>query len=165
VLVELIDPVSTKTAKEGDHFAIRLAEPLVVDGQVVAKAGDTGVGEVIFASPPGLSGRPARLVLAARYVSEGDVKIPLRSFRLGGAGHNNEGAADAVGIASAAFAPLAVVSLAMPGGDVNLPAGARASAKVGADLTLAPLGPAPAAASPNSTTTDTTDNATKGATP
>ncbi|MEI9890138.1 MAG: hypothetical protein WDN45_05505 [Caulobacteraceae bacterium] len=53
VMVELAEPVSTKTHKPGDTFAIRLAEPVVVSGQLVLRAGTTGIGEVVEASKPG----------------------------------------------------------------------------------------------------------------
>ena len=42
VELELAQEVSTKTVKSGDHFAVRLATPVVVDGQVLAPAGASG---------------------------------------------------------------------------------------------------------------------------
>src|SRR6478736_9008088 len=57
VMVELAEPVSTKTHKSGDTFAIRLAEPVVVQGQIVLQAGTKGLGEVTDAAKPGMGGK------------------------------------------------------------------------------------------------------------
>src|SRR5215469_3372872 len=60
VMVQLADAVSTKTHKTGDTFAIRLAEPVVVQGQIVLPAGTVGVGEVDDSSKPGFGGKGAK---------------------------------------------------------------------------------------------------------
>ena len=71
VMVELAEPVSTKTHKAGDRFPIRLAAPVIVDGQVVLPAGTPGVGHVVQASGPGLGGKGAKLVVSARLPDRG----------------------------------------------------------------------------------------------
>jgi hypothetical protein len=58
VLVELTEPVGTKGRKPGDHFGIKLAEPLIVGDRIVIPAGATGVGEIIDVARPGMAGRP-----------------------------------------------------------------------------------------------------------
>jgi hypothetical protein len=95
-------------------------------------AGTGGRGEVVDAARAGMGGKPGELVLAARYLKLGDREIPLRSFKLGGHGANNgHDAQNAVLL-------VGVVGLAMRGGDMVLPVGSEASAKIASDITLAP---------------------------
>ena len=144
VMVELADPLSTKTAKSGDTFALKLSEPLVINHRIVLQAGATGVGQVVEAAKPGLGGKPAKLVVAAQYlVDQHGRHIPLRGLQLSAAGKGRVGAAAAVGAAGIAFAPLGLAAFAIRGGDVELPAGAQAMAKVSKPLFLASIGPAP----------------------
>src|SRR5580704_1804501 len=70
VQVELVDRLSTKTVKTGDTFALQLAAPLIVNGEVVLPAGALGAGEVVESAKPGMGGKPAKLVLAARYLQQ-----------------------------------------------------------------------------------------------
>jgi hypothetical protein len=143
VKIELAEEVSTKTVKPGATFAIRLSEPLVAQGRVVAPAGAVGVGEVIDASKPGLGGKAAKIVLAARYISQGHTRIALRGLQIASAGRGYANTANAVGIGGIAFAPLGFAAMAIRGGDVVLQPGTSGMAKVSTAVTLPSLGPAP----------------------
>ncbi len=140
VTVEIVDALDARKVKSGDQFKIRLVEPVLIGGATIVPAGAAGVGEVIDAKPPGFAGRPARLILAARYLESGGVRLPLQSFKLGGAGEDNTKAAAVVTVA------VGVIGLAVPGGDVAFPAGTRATAKIAADTKTAPLPAAPSSA-------------------
>ena len=142
VKVELAEPISTKTQKTGDHFAIRLSEPLTAQGRIVAPAGATGVGEVIDASKPGMGGKAAKIVLAAKYLQQGRARIPLRGLQIASAGRGYANTANVVGLGGIGFAPLGFVAMAIRGGDVDLPAGTSGMAKVSAAVTLPSLGKA-----------------------
>lgn len=139
VEVELVDRVSTKTAHTGDTFALRLAAPLIVDGQVVLRAGAPGVGEVVEATRRGMGGKGAKLVLAARYVGLGQARAQLQGLQLAAGGHDNTTAAQVVGLSGIAFGPLGLIGLAVPGGNVTFAAGTRAIAAVSTDVELLPL--------------------------
>jgi hypothetical protein len=144
MMVELAEPVSTKTHKTGDTFAIRLAEPVVVGGQIVLQAGATGVGEVTDASKPGFGGKAAKLVLSARSITgPGGNALPLKGLQLSGVGKGHATAATALGLGGIGFAPLGVVGIALHGGDVAIPAGTQATAKLASSTTLRSLGKAP----------------------
>ena len=134
VVVELTNEVSSRTVKPGDTFALVLALPLIADGKVLAPAGATGGGEVVDSAHAGLMGNPGKLVLAARYIDYGGVRIPLRAFKLGGGGANNLGVAFGV-----ALVVSPVLSAIIPGSDIVYAPGTRAVAKVAADLTLSPM--------------------------
>jgi hypothetical protein len=144
VMIELAEPVSTKTHKTGDTFAIRLAEPVVVRGQIVLPAGAPGVGQVVDAAKPGFGGKAAKLVLGARSITApGGQILALKGLQLSAAGKGRAGAATALGIGGIVFLPAGIAGIAIHGGDVALPAGAQATAKLAATSTLKPLGRAP----------------------
>lgn len=163
IKVELAEDVGTKIQKAGDTFALRLAEPLVVDGRVVIPAGARGEGMVVESAKPGFGGKGAKLVLSARYLRQGGVRIPLQSLQLSASGKANTTEAQAAGLGGIAFAPLGFVGLAVKGGDVTFPAGTVATAKLAAGTALPSLGPAPKSALP--ATTPTPVSAPSGAIP
>lgn len=131
--IQLVEELSSKTSLRGDTFRIKLSDPVKVDGRIVIPAGASGRGEVIDAAPAGMGGKPGELVLAARHLSVGGRQVPLRAFKLGGHGMN--GGKDA----QTAVLLFGVVGLAMRGGDMVLPIGAEASAKIAGDITLPPF--------------------------
>jgi hypothetical protein len=144
VMVQLADPVSTKTHKTGDTFAIRLAEPVVVQGRIVLPTGTVGVGEVTDAAKPGLGGKGAKLVLSARSLTgPGGAELPLKGLQLSVNGKGHATAATALGLGGLGFAPLGVAGIIMHGGDATLPAGTQATAKLATSATLRSLGKAP----------------------
>lgn len=139
VIVELVDAVSSRSVKQGDMFPIRLASPITLDGRVVVPAGALGEGQVVDAGKAGALGRPAKLVLAARYVKVDGVRIDLRGFRVGAAGRDNSNA-----IMVASFVPyVGMLALFAKGGEIDVPAGTLGQAKLVADLSVAAPTPAP----------------------
>ena len=138
IYLELTEELGSKTNLRGDRFGIRLSDPIRVDGRIVVPAGVTGAGEVVDAARAGMGGKPGELVLAARYITFGGAQIPLRSFKLGGHGLNNSKDAQT------AVLLVGVVGLAMRGGDLILPVGAEAQAKIAGNITLPPAPAAPA---------------------
>jgi hypothetical protein len=151
VTVELTEPLSASKSKSGDHFGIRLSEPIVIGGAVLVPAGVTGQGEVIDAKPANIGGRPGRLVLAARYLESGPLRLTLQSFKLGGGGKDHSILAVDATIA------VGLIGVLVTGGSVDYAAGTRATAKIAADVTTAqlstsaptsPPGAAPASPSP-----------------
>lgn len=142
VAVELADTVGTQEKKAGDTFALRLAAPVIVSGQVAIPAGTPGVGHVVQASGPGLGGKGAKLVLSADYLTVKGGQVPLKGLQLTGTGRDNTFAADVASMASWISMPLGLIGFAVPGGNIEIPAGIAASAKVAKDVNLVPLGQA-----------------------
>lgn len=137
VSLAIKDALASDTARIGQVFALRLAEPIDLGGGQVIPAGIEGAGEVVHAAKSRAMGKPGELLLAARYLEWNGTRIPLRSFRFGRPqGTDNVGAAVAASFASALFVPF------ITGGEVRIPAGANAWAKVAEELTF----PAPARA-------------------
>lgn len=142
VLLETAQPLSSATAKRGDAFALRLAEPLLVNGATVLPAGATCHGEIIHAERSRGGGKPGELLLAARYIEHEGRRIPLRGFRLSGAGKEKTGAA--LGTAMV-VGPLAMF---VRGGQIEIPVGSRAQARIVQAVDLsAPVAPAAPVAS------------------
>lgn len=135
VTIEVVEAVTSRTSRSGDRFAIRLAEPLVVDGSVLAPAGTLGVGEVVHAAKARGMGKAGELILAARYLELPRQRIPLRSFQYGKRqGRDSSGATSiASSVAGAVLPAASVVGLLVSGGEIEIPAGTRADAKIAAD--------------------------------
>jgi hypothetical protein len=129
VALEILSTVNSQANKIGEKFAIRLTEPIVVDGVTVVPAGTAGSGDVVHAAKSRFGGKPGELIIAVRYLEYLGQRIPLRSLRFGGAtGKDNGGAAQAAGIAAGAVGGL--VAMFITGGEVNVPAGTLGQAKV-----------------------------------
>lgn len=141
VSIRIAEPISSKTSRPDDRFAIELAEPLMVDGQVIVPAGARGVGEVVHAAKARWGGKAGELIIAARFLNCGAVQLPLSRFRWSETGESRDGAALA---ASIAFTPAAFL---IKGGEVEVPSGARATARLSAAVTL-PAAGAPACPAP-----------------
>jgi hypothetical protein len=77
-----VNTLSSAEQKAGDTFALRLAAPLVVDGMVVLPAGTRGEGEVIESDGPGIGGKAAKMVLAAKYLDVRHGRVPLDALQL-----------------------------------------------------------------------------------
>jgi hypothetical protein len=138
--IEIVDRVSSKLNRPGDRFAIRLAEPVLVDGNLLIPAGIRGEGEVVHAAKGGAGGKGGELILAARFLDLDGVRIPLRSFRYGPSqGHDKTKTVNTMNVAAAAFVPaLAFAGLFISGGNVDIPAGTRANAQTAEQLAIAP---------------------------
>jgi hypothetical protein len=141
--LSLTKAVGSKTSKRGDRFGIRLAQDLKLDGMVVLPAGTEGEGEVVHAAPGKMGGGPGELLLAARFLDRDGVRVPLKALKMGSAGKNNVDNAMLVSMVAGPFA------LFVQGGEVVVPAGTIANAKLAADLS------APAAQAPALTTSTT----------
>ena len=135
--LDIADHVNSKTSNIGDQFRIRLAQPIVVDGHDVVPAGIEGVGEVIHAARARAGGKAGELILAARSLNWNGRTMKLRTLKVGKSGESRvtEGAAVA---AVAGIAAYLIV-----GGEVDIPAGTRANAKLAEPIILEPA-PTPA---------------------
>lgn len=134
VSIEIAEPLTTRTLKPGDMFAIRLAEPILSDGAVVVPAGAPGLGQVVDSGRAGFGGKPAKLVLAARYIEWDGRRVSLRAFRWAQAGADRQTAAGL--LLAVPYAGLA--SIFIQGGEIDVPAGVRAQAKLAQSLSQDP---------------------------
>jgi len=130
VTIKIVDAVSTRTVKRGDTFAIRLAAPILLGDKLVVPVGTPGIGQVVDAAPSGALGKPAKLLLAARYLDFNGSHLPLHTMRLFVEGQDNTAAIFAV-----SFVPyVGVLGAFAHGGEIEIPAGTEALAKLAADV-------------------------------
>ena len=139
VAVQVVRPISTHDIKADMVFDLRLAAPLIVDGQVLLPAGTTGAGRVVQSSGPGLGGKGAKLVVAADYLNVPGGAVKLAGMQLTGTGKDHSMAANILGLGGIGFAPIGVAGIVLTGEHAEIPAGVVASAKTAVPVTLAPL--------------------------
>lgn len=132
VVFEFITPLSSKTARADEMFPIRLIQPIVVNGRVVAPRGTMGEGQVIQAAKSGWGGKAGELVVTARYLDVGGVRVPLRRFRMGEPDTGKD-RRDSAFVASMAV-PLA--GFFMNGGEKTVREGTVANAIIAADTDI-----------------------------
>jgi hypothetical protein len=130
VVLETQQALSSLTLKHGDLFALRLAEPVLIDGVQVLPAGTSGVGQVVHAERARAAGKAGELLLAARYLEHNGRRIALRSFRLGANGVDRTKATLGVAVA------LGVAAFLVRGGNIEIPAQTRAQALTAQDVNL-----------------------------
>lgn len=152
VVVRFEADLSSQTSITGERFPITLAEPVMLDGQIVVPAGTPGEGEVIHADKSSWGGASGELVLAARWLDVNGRRLRLRSLRASGAGRA------AVGEAVAASVLLTPLVFAVKGKQASFPKGWLAEAKTAEafplDLQTDPNG-SPALGKPDSTMENT----------
>jgi len=136
VILAIDAPLTSKTSKIGDTFPIRLIEAVTSStGEVLIPIGARGQGEVIHAAKARALGKPGEMILAARYLQCGDTRIPLGHFKFGGRGDDHSTAIMAGMVAGGLVAaPLMFLS----GGEMMVPAGTSANAKITADVAMTP---------------------------
>jgi hypothetical protein len=147
IKIEIGATINSQTNRIGEHFPIRLTDPIVVDGKTIVPAGATGQGDIVHAAKSRFGGKAGELLLAVRYIEHQGVRIPLRSLRyvpMHGKSRVDEAAAVAIAVSS-------VLAFMMTGGEVNIPAGTHAVAKTAAEVVVAPLPVAPASQQEGST--------------
>lgn len=143
--IELAEPVGSARHKNADRFRIRLAAPLMRNGTVAVPAGTPGIGEVIHAQPSRGGGKPGELLLAARFLELPDGPLALKAMKLAARGKDKVNASLATSFVAGPFA------LFVHGGEIEVPAGTRAFAKLAQDfdparIPHAPMAPADATA-------------------
>lgn len=123
VVVRFEAALSSQTSVSGERFPMTLAEPIMLDGQVVVPAGAAGEGEVIHADKSSWGGASGELVLAARWLDVNGRRLRLRSLRASGAGR---AAVNEALVASVLVTPLV---FAVKGQQATFPKGWLAEAK------------------------------------
>lgn len=146
--VELTEALSSETNLPQQTFGLRLAEPIVIDGREVVPAGVAGGGEIIDAHPSAFGGRQGRLILSGRFIEIGGQRARIRAMQVNAAGEDRSGAAVAVGIL------VGVPAFLVQGGEVRIPAGTRASARLAADVDVPLVASVTPTAAPTAETTE-----------
>lgn len=142
VILELTEALSSRTSQQEQLFGLRLAEPIVVAGREVVAIGAPGGGEVIDAHKSAFGGRQGRLIISGRYIEIGGQRVRIRGMQITAAGQDQVNAALAVSMIPYA----GIAGIFVQGGEIEIPAGARGTARLATDVD-APIGATAAAAS------------------
>ena len=74
----VVKEVNSRTARPGDHFKLRVDEPVFINGSAVVPVGTTGWGEVISLERNGAVGKGGRLAARLLYLDTPTGRLPLR---------------------------------------------------------------------------------------
>jgi hypothetical protein len=130
VEVELVDTLSSRVNKLGDRFTIRLAQAISSQGVEIAPAGATGQGEVIDVARAGMGGKQGKLIISARYLDLNGRQVRVRGMTFMASGKSRVDLATGV-----LLVPYVGVAAAfIQGGEIEIPAGARATVRLAEDL-------------------------------
>lgn len=141
--VEVLDTVTSRTAKPGDTFRLRIAAPLKIGEQLAVPANADVVGQVVHAERSRIGGKPGELILAARRIELPSGAIRLKSS-FGTASFGMVGA-DKSDMSLAVVASAGVFGLVVRGGETTMDAGTRLSVRTAADATVTAVADAIAA--------------------
>jgi hypothetical protein len=136
VEVELTEALSSRTSQQQQLFGLRLVAPILVDGREVVPAGAAGGGEVIDAHASAFGGRQGRLIISGRFVEINGERQRIRGMQIMTAGEQRTNTALAVSMIPYA----GVAGIFIQGGEVDIPVGARGTARLAADVDV-PLTP------------------------
>ncbi|MGS1018097.1 hypothetical protein [Allosphingosinicella humi] len=78
VRLMVVNEVSTKVAKVGDRFVLRVDEDVVVNGVTIIPVGTKAWGEVLSAESSGVVGKSGKLEARLLYAEVNGDRIPLR---------------------------------------------------------------------------------------
>lgn len=123
VRLMVLNEVSTRSAKVGDKFVLRVDEPVVVNGVTVIPVGAKAWGEVLDAEKSGGVGRAGKLNAKLLYLEHGGARIPISGERQSA----GESGTTQVVAGALALGPLALLA---PGNSARLKAGEIFSAYV-----------------------------------
>jgi hypothetical protein len=131
VVVEIAEPLDTAKLHTGDFFAVRLAEPVnIADGGVIP-IGTPGVGQVVDVAAPRAGGAPAKLVLAARHLDFAGQQLKLHALKISTTGK------DRTTLAMGLSFGVGALAMFVHGGQILIPAGTHADAKLAPNDPLA----------------------------
>jgi hypothetical protein len=134
---EFAEGVSSKSAKAGQRFGIRLVAPILAGGVLAVPVGATGDGEVIHSARAGAAGKAGELILSARFIDFEGRRVPLRGFKFSESGVSRiqqAGTVNAAIAGASVFVPLPPVALLIGGKDVVVAPLTRGVAKVASNV-------------------------------
>jgi hypothetical protein len=126
--------LSTKETKTGDSFTATLAEPIVIDGNVVAPRGSQVTGRVVDSDPGGRVKGAATLSVRLTQLHVGDRKVEIQTRTIARQAHATK-RKDAAKVGIGAGIGAAIGAIAGGGEGAAIGAGAGGAAGTGLVLT------------------------------
>jgi hypothetical protein len=135
VKLKLLHALNSKTVVVDDPLNFALAEDVLVNAKIIAKAGAVAIGRVRQAKPARTLGRGAQLSLEMQYLKIGRVRVPLR-------GSQAQSGANKKGDTVALVVVFGLSGLIKHGSEIEVKEGSVFTAYVDQDTEL-PLQPEP----------------------
>jgi len=129
VQLSTVDPLDSRTVKQGQRFSLRVSEDVTVDSVAVIPRGTPAIGEVEAVSGKGMVGKPGRLVLRPLF-------IELSGERINLIGTSDEHGADATAGVAAGSLLLSAWGIFITGKSASVPAGSPVPARVRSDVSV-----------------------------
>lgn len=131
IVVEFVEAQSSRTSQTGALVTLRLADPIVINGQTIVPAGAVAGGEVIDAARSGMGGRQGKLIISGRFVEIAGQRTRIRGLRVFAAGEDNSREA----VNTMILVPyVGFMGGFIQGGETEIPAGSRAQARIAVDV-------------------------------
>jgi hypothetical protein len=147
VTVRLAEPLSSATAKEGEVVTFEVLEDVVVDGEVIIRAGSPARGAIVEAAKKRRMGRAGKLSYGLTETTSVDRQVVRLRAMQDRQGDSNVTSTAVTTAAVAVFVPVAApLVLLRKGKDINVPQGTRVDAFVDGEHTIRLAKPAPASA-------------------
>jgi hypothetical protein len=138
-----VDPLDSRTARQGQRFALRVSEDVKVESAVVIPRGTAAVGEVESVSGKGMVGKAGHLGLRPLFIDVAGERV----FLSGLAEQNGKDSTAGVAVGSLLLSGWGIF---ITGKSASLPAGSALAGRVRTDVILAaaPGQPAQSGGSP-----------------
>ena len=127
----VLNEVSSRTAKPGDRFVLRVDQPVVVGGVTVIPVGAKAWGEILEAETNGHAGKTGRIGARLLHVEVGGEQIPITGENR----NSGEVGSTRIALGVLAFGPL---GLLMRGNNAKLKAGEIFNAWLDRDMVFDP---------------------------
>lgn len=127
----VLNEVSTRRARAGDRFVLRVDEAVQVDGMTIIPVGAKAWGEVLDAEPSGMAGKGGSLSVRLLYVEVGGEHVPIS----GKTANEGEDGTTQLALSALALGPLALLGR---GNNAKLKAGHIFNAYFTRDLLFDP---------------------------
>ena len=129
VELKTIDPLDSRTARQGQRFALQVSEDVVVGSAIVIQRGTAAVGEVEAVSGRGMVGKAGRLVLQPLFIEVAGERINL-------VGANERRGKDSTTGVAVGSLLISGWGLFITGKSASVPAGSPLPGRVRSDVAL-----------------------------
>ena len=137
IQLSTVDVLDSRSIRQGERFALRVSEDVLVGSTVVIPKGSAAVGEVEAVSGKGMVGKAGRLIVRPLFVEVGGQRVNLVGMT------KERGADSTTGVAVGSLL-LSGWGVFITGKSASVPAGSPLPGQVRTDVTL----PAPAPTTP-----------------
>jgi hypothetical protein len=124
-----VDPLDSRTVKQGQRFALKVAEDVVVGSALVIPRGTAAVGEVEAVSGKGMVGKAGRLVLQPLFIEANGERINL-------VGTTDQQGKDSTTALSVGSLLISGWGIFITGKSASVPGGSSLPARVRSDVAL-----------------------------